>query len=363
MMMNSQTATARRLSLAFFLLHMAATADAFQAITQSSSSSSTTLPLSQQRRLMPTIHYSHAVVPLWQQQRQTNPASAIFSPTLLCSSSSGSESSDTPAEAETKLQKKIAARKQRVEIGYKIVALAYALVSCISFVKYRFIEPCPIPLMLYITAGPWMASSVAFHLIGSGKNDVLKSGASKRLNLALAMFGFIGLLAKGIITTAQPLWIFACLLATINSIKGYGYGLKGWDLKMTEGNGGAFQDIVGGGLDSLRSLFALPSLFSRSAGYAAMTVTFGAMKVAAVYKIIMHAYTGGFPMNKMVWIPLAFQYKKMLLLTTAAFTLKETVDLESPKGWGAASVGLGLATAVATGAMAGKESTDTILYI
>jgi len=339
----------KQMSLAFFLLGVAATADAFQFHTMTSSS-----PL--QRILLPKRAPASATVAPSQQPWQQYSYSGVTS-MLYSESETSSETIDDSGGGETKLQKKIAARKKRVDIGYQTAALAYALVACVSFVKYRFYEPIPIPSMLSITAGPWMASSVARHLVGSGSDDSLNTGASKRLNLALASFGFIGLLSKDIVTTARPLWIFACLITMINSIKGYGYGLKGWDLKMMDGNAGAAKDILGGAVASLRSVFALPAIFSRSAGYAAMVVTFGAMKCATMYKLILHmvAVADGGPMNKMVLLPLAFQCKKLLLLTVAALTLKDAVDAMSPKGWGAAPVGLGLATAVATGAIAAQS--------
>jgi len=352
-----------RLSLTSFLLGFAATADAFQAMT------SLPPPLKPASMVVPVVpssshqqrqQYSHTAV-LRQYQHQPSTAT-VSSTTLLRSSSSESNDTSGGGDDEKKIEKKIAARKKRVEIGYQTAALAYALVTCVSFVKFQFFQRVPLPINLFITAGPFMASSVAFHLVGSGSNDQLKSDACKRLILALASFGFIGLMAKDIVTTAQPLWIFACLVAMVNSIKGYGYGLKGWDLKMMDGNAGAVKDILGGTLASVKAVFTLPAIFSRSAGYAAMTITFAAMKSAILYKYI----SGSAESNKMVWCNLAFGYKKLLLLTMAAFTLKEAVDqdeTESPKGWGAAPVGLGLATSVATGAMAAQSIASGNLYL
>eukprot|EP00588_Corethron_pennatum_P004277 CAMPEP_0194283352 /NCGR_PEP_ID=MMETSP0169-20130528/25176_1 /TAXON_ID=218684 /ORGANISM="Corethron pennatum, Strain L29A3" /LENGTH=399 /DNA_ID=CAMNT_0039028927 /DNA_START=62 /DNA_END=1261 /DNA_ORIENTATION=+ len=364
------TSQAARLPLAFFLLRVVVTTEAFQAITSSSPAQQLRLPKRAPATFVSMLpssiqkqrqQYSHTNV-LWKQQ--LGPSIATVSSTTLLRSSSF-ENDETSSD-ETKLQKKIAARKKRVEIGYQASALAFALVTCIAFVKFRFYQPLPIPLMLYMVAGSWMASSVAFHLVGSGSNDRLKTDSCKRLNLALASFGFIGLLAKDIIaTTAQPLWIFACLVAMINSIKGYGYGLKGWDLKMMDGNAGAVKDIFGGSLTSLQSIFSLPAIFSRSTGYAALAVTFIAMKCVIMYKLISHIVAAG-PMNKMVLLTLAFQCKKLLLLIVAALTLKEAVDqneTESPKGWGAAPVGLGLATAAATGFMAAHSITLGSVYL
>ena len=173
--------------------------------------------------------------------------------------------------------------------------------TAITFVKYAFYQPISIPIMLYITTDPFMAVSVAFHLGGSGqKNDRLKTNACKRLNLSLASFGFIGLLAKDIITTAQPLWIFACLAAMINSIKGYGYGLKRWDLKMMEGNAATVKDIIGGNLEYIWSVLAGTATFFCSAGYMVLAVTFGAMKCHTVYHLIFHVASAG-PLNTFVW--------------------------------------------------------------
>jgi len=270
-------------------------------------------------------------------------------------------SDDSAAKA--KLEKKIAGRKKRVDAGYKLSASAYALVTCIALTKYRSI---PIPA-LFLSSGPFMASSIAFHLIGSGPNDCLQSGASKRLNLALASFGFIGLLSKDIITTAKPLWIFGCLVAMINSIKGYGYGLKGWDLKMMEGNSAALGDIAGGIKSSLAAVVDLPSgVYTRSAGYAALAITFHAMALVKLYKIV--AYVVEYKQNIMrfqVLYPLLFRFKKLLLLSVAAFTLKEAVDQKDvgPKGWGATPFGLGVSTSVVTGIIAAHCITQGSIYL
>ena len=160
---------------------------------------------------------------------------------------------------------------------------------------------------LFVAAGPGMAAA-ASHLVGSGADDRVATGAckSKRLNLALAIFGLVGLLAKDIITTARLIWIVACLVTTINSVKGYGYGLNGWDLKMMDGNSHAAGDIVRGTLSSVPALLESPKLFSRSTGYAALPVTFGAMKCAATYNIALRILYAE-PTSKLTLIPLLFK--------------------------------------------------------
>jgi hypothetical protein len=46
----------------------------------------------------------------------------------------------------------------------------------------------------------------------------------------MAKYGLFGLLA-GMLMSLSPAWNLVCIITMINSTKGYGYGLKGWELK------------------------------------------------------------------------------------------------------------------------------------
>ena len=91
------------------------------------------------------------------------------------------------------------------------------------------------------------------------------------------------------------------------------YVLKGWDLKMMEGNATAVNDIVRGTVVSLQSVLAVPAIFSCSAGYAVLEIMFGAMKYHNMYHLNSHVASAG-PLNKFVWTSLAFQCLLLLCL-------------------------------------------------
>jgi hypothetical protein len=136
--------------------------------------------------------------------------------------------------------KKIQGRKRRVLIGYRLSAAIYALVGVVTLVPV-FQRPQWAAFALNQAGGPFMAAGVAYILTGAAENERLGSDTYKRLNLLLAQFGFLWLVAGFVMTQAKPLAassevvsnplvLIASLSALVNGIKGWGYGAKGWDM-------------------------------------------------------------------------------------------------------------------------------------
>jgi len=234
---------------------------------------------------------------------------------LYSSNNDDDDTENNNDDSKEKMEKKIAGRKKRVTMGHKFVALSYAVITCISLIKYRKV---PVAAS-FIAAGPLMASVTAWNLV------VLPSSSnidhSKRLNLALLCFGILGLIGKDIITTAPWLWIVTCLVAVINSTKGYGYGLKGWELKRKEGKSNIallLEDILG----EMKSFVSTITNVKSSSVYYA-TITFAIMKLTIFYNIVQQLLllVSSSSWNYPLFCANIFRFKKLHLLTVAAFTI------------------------------------------
>ena len=168
------------------------------------------------------------------------------------------------------MQKKVAGRKKRVVIGNRIVSvgyLAWTLTSLIASLKTNNKDV----LQTFISTdfGPLLAAGFAYILIGACQNDRLSSDTYKRLNLMLATFGFVSLLIG---KHRGELWIITSVVAMINSIKGYGYGIKGWKL---EESISPIADMMEGCKANVKCLLTIPN--EQSVGYLLATLFIGSV--------------------------------------------------------------------------------------
>ena len=122
-----------------------------------------------------------------------------------------------------KLAKKVLGRKQRVKGGCNISLAVFASLFASSLNH----------LGCYAASCMILVSGVTFILKGASLNDRLKSDTYKQINMALGLYGLIGIMARGALQksiVAQKNWTVLSFLIMVNSIKGYGYGLKGQEL-------------------------------------------------------------------------------------------------------------------------------------
>ena len=208
---------------------------------------------------------------------------------------------------------KIEGRKKRVIAGYKIIVAGYLAFGAII---------CAISRKPFVAAGPLLASGVSYIMIGAAENSRLSSDTYKRLNIGLFEFGVTGFLA-GILMKLSPVWALTCFIAVVNSVKGCGYGLKGWELSEQS----VTEEIKSGMKNNIEVLTKVPNL--KSALYLAGTLAVGTFKLFNLSEIFNIIKTSG---SKYVLGTRLFRLSKLMLLTIIMFTLKDASDRDRLDG-------------------------------
>lgn len=228
---------------------------------------------------------------------------------------------------------KIAGRKKRVIAGYKIGTVSFGALAAV---------------LLGITShpsmalGPFLASGLSYILIGAAENNRLSSDTYKRLNMAMIEYGFVGFVG-GMLTMKSKLWNIACFIAFVNSIKGYGYGIKGWELKKTN----VVNEMIEGTQSTMKSMMKYPNL--KSVAYGAATVTVGALKLKTIAKVAQMIKSG--VDNVMIGSSL-FRVAQLMVLTIMMFTLKDAADRDRLEG--TTFIELNFLSSISLAFMAGK---------
>lgn len=228
----------------------------------------------------------------------------------------GAASDEKAADNEqTSLEEKIAGRKKRLIGGYKVMTAAFA-----SFGS-MLIATTKVPLF---GAPSLMVAGISYIMIGAAENNRLASDTYKRLNIALFEFGAAGLLAGlgmrlGATVKLNAAWLLMFFVAVVNSIKGYGYGLKGWEL----GDASASEDLIKGMKLTLKTMVQIPNI--KSAGYLAATLFIGFFKLQKLGEVFC-----GQGLSKIV-TPL-IGLARLMVLTIVLFTLKDAADRDRLEG-------------------------------
>lgn len=208
---------------------------------------------------------------------------------------------------------KVRGRKQRVITGYRLSMALFAVFGAVIAALSR--QP------LYGT-GPLLAAGVSYILIGAAQNDRLSSETYKRLNIGLFEFGTVGLLA-GYLMKLSPAWGIACFIGIVNSIKGYGYGLKGWILQ----NNSAKDDLTEGMKGNIKTMAKIPNI--KSFGYFLGTGAVGFLKVAKLLEVFTLIKGSANPNTIGTRL---FRLSKLMILTIIMFTLKDAADRDRLEG-------------------------------
>jgi hypothetical protein len=246
-------------------------------------------------------------------------------------------------------QRKVAGRKKRVILGYRIVMIQF-LVTTVLFVVSRGgvkQRPRTPAFVAYWTSGPLLVAGVSHILRGAAQHDRLSSDTYKRLNLFLAVYGMLSLSMALLApeTFHGPLFIVPPVFATVNAIKGYGYGVLGWDKKKKKSSSGRSllqSDIWNGFQETVKNLFSLPkgssttenivsiSSLAKSIGYLAATWAVALLAVGKAWDIVQLAAGGGAAAGtaptKILIASRCSRLARLTLLSSILYTLKDAAD-------------------------------------
>jgi len=213
------------------------------------------------------------------------------------------------------MAKKVEGRKRRVLWGYRSVALSYAASSGLALRRYGVT-----PSSCYTVAGPLLAAGVAHVLSGAAQNNRLGSNTYKRLNIVLAKYAAIGMICAALARKMCSFWTALSFVAMVNSIKGFGYGVKGWKL---EGGMKAIKDDLRSETKSVaKSVLSVPPNL-QSTVYLAATCTVLALNINELFEIAKLLSVGS---DAVKILPRLSYCARFLLLAGTSFTLKDAAD-------------------------------------
>jgi len=245
---------------------------------------------------------------------------------LEMTSSQSDERSMDDKHNDDKMAKKVVGRKKRVVVGYLLTAALYLLTTVwttIILIK----QQVNISFIAYYSCGNILAGGLAFILKDAAENDRLRSDTYKRLNLFTAWYGFLMSIITVKIFKPPQLLLVTHLIAMINSIKGYGYGARGWTLR----EGVPFsEDLAQGVKGTIRSMFRTFPKDVKSAGYLLGTAV---VKIIAIFKCIevINIFLGGGGITFLFWTRL-HRCSKLGLLSVCMYTLKDAADRDRLDG-------------------------------
>ncbi len=213
-----------------------------------------------------------------------------------------------------KLAKKVAGRKKRVIIGYKITSLSYLLLGLIITVKSR---------ILYYSGGPTIIAVLSYILTDAATHNRLSSDTYKRLNLALGSSILISSLGS-VLMRSFSAEVVISFIGFVNTVKGYGYGLKSWELN---NNACAIDDIMKGIKSSIGTMTKIPNW--NSAFYLISTLVISSMTTLKIVEIIQLVLSNskGFHIGTRL-----YRLAKLMLMSVVCFTLKDAADRDRLEG-------------------------------
>ena len=217
--------------------------------------------------------------------------------------------------SEADLSKKIEGRKKRVIAGYRAIIATYFAAGILTA------KASGLSISLLRVLGGYLVlpTGLSYILISAAENNRLGSDTYKRMNLALFQYGVLGSLIVGLGKGRNKILALALLLSIINSVKGYTYGVLGWD-KMKDAS--LVDDIFKGTIDTMKGFLSLPK-YINSFGYLAVTTMMAALKLQKLVEVVKFFNTSG--LVEGLAMPLA-QFNRLALVTLSLYTLKDAAD-------------------------------------
>ena len=213
------------------------------------------------------------------------------------------------------LSKKIQERKKRVIAGYKAMTVTYLTAGLVAA------KASGLSISLLRVIGGYIAlpAGLSYILISAAENDRLGSDTYKRMNLALLEYGVLGSFVVGLGKGRNKILALALLLSMINSVKGYTYGVLGWD-KMKDSS--LLNDIFQGSKDTMKGFLSLPKSI-KSWGYLAVTTMMATLKLQKLVEVVNFINASGLVGE--LAVPLA-QLNRLALITLSLYSLKDAAD-------------------------------------
>lgn len=219
-------------------------------------------------------------------------------------------------------KKKIEGRKNRVVLGYKAIMAAYLSAGIISAARSGVSSSLLRVIAGYIV----MPTGLSYILISAAANNRLGSDTYKRLNLAMLEYSAIGLSVVALGKGRNKDLALAFILSIINCIKGYAYGVLGWE----KGSGATLvKDIAKGTKETIKGFFSVPKNIT-AFGYFVVTTVVAALKLEKLIEVIKFIQANSF-FSEGLAMPLA-RFNRLALLTLCLYTLKDAADRDRLDG-------------------------------
>lgn len=220
-------------------------------------------------------------------------------------------------DADISSDKKVDGRKNRVIIGYKAMMITYLAVGFRSIAKVGLTPSIVHMLGGYIV----MPAGVSYIMSGAATNDRLGSDTYKRLNLALLEYGLIGLSIISLGKGGNKLLSVAYILSVINSLKGYAYGVLGWDKQSTETT--LLKDLMNGTKDNtIKGFLSMPKNV-KAAGYQVATYFTAFLKLEKLWEIVKFIQANSITAELSMSLA---RFNRLAFLTLMVYTLKDAAD-------------------------------------
>jgi len=231
-------------------------------------------------------------------------------------------------KAEAAVDKNIAGRKKRLNMGYQLAAMAFAAAALFTLTYWGSLSASA--FYYIVGGGPLTMSVILYILKGAASNDRLGSDTYKRLNIAVICYALVQL----VIPTGTLGWPSRLsfkvpgFLALVNGIKGYGYGCLGWDKSKD------ISTVLTDAKEGIKStLKGLTTVKAKSAGY-----MFGTLLVASMFCLKLKELCTMLFFSGVETATVASTFTRLSklarfgLMTTIMYTLKDASDRDRLSG-------------------------------